>query len=56
MTCPAAEKKTALRDLSVEVRATLRIAPVKELASAILRAGFLSKKELLAELARLRWP
>jgi hypothetical protein len=56
LTCPLAEKRAALRDLSSDVRATLSIAPVKELAAAILHTGFLSKKALLAELARLRWP
>lgn len=56
LTCGPREKKAALRDLSEEVRATLAIAPVRQLATAILRTGFLSKKDLLAELAKLHWP
>jgi hypothetical protein len=56
LTCAVAKKRTVLSELSEEVRATLEIAPVKELAAAILRTGSLSKKELLAELANLHWP
>jgi 3-oxoacyl-ACP reductase-like protein len=54
--CDDDEKQRVLPDLAREVRATLRAAPVKALAAAILRTGSLSKKDVYAELAKLGWP